>query len=214
MANDTSLKAQDAGEAELLANLLQAWHTDPDFVGPYGVPRDLFLTKDPLGLQTFEELIRRYGGGATKEEILEQLLAIDATLVPPAGEPVRVVKRTYIPESLVPQALEMFARGVRRYSSTAAHNLQNADGGDKLFERWVFPDHGILERDWSRFQAIFSERLQEILRELDTKFSWFESPLARGEEGVSVGVGIYIYKDSPDDQRDWERVSGKALPRH
>ena len=214
LASDGPLKRTSDGDADTLATLLQAWHTDPDFVGPYGVPRDLFLTKDPVGLQTFEELIRRYGDGATKESILEQLVTIDAALVPPLGEPIRVVKRTYIPESMVPQALEIFARGLRRYASTAAHNLQNADGGEKIFERWVFPDDGILERDWTRFQTLLAERLQDIVRELDTKFSWFESPRSRGEDGVSVGVGIYVYKDAPDDQKDWERVAGKPSPRH
>ena len=214
MAADGPLRKSDDGDADTIANLLQAWHTDPDFVGPYGVPRDLFMTKDPLGLETFSELIRRYGDGSPKEAILDQLVKIDAAIVPPSGEPIRVIKRTYIPESMVPQALEIFARGVRRYSSTAAHNLQNADGGERIFERWVFPDDGILERDWTRFQSLVSERLQDLVRELDTKFSWFESPKTRGEDGVSVGVGIYVYRDSPEDQKDWERVAGPTAPRH
>ena len=214
MAADGPLRKSDDGDADTIANLLQAWHTDPDFVGPYGVPRDLFMTKDPLGLETFSELIRRYGDGSPKEAILDQLVKIDAAIVPPSGEPIRVIKRTYIPESMVPQALEIFARGVRRYSSTAAHNLQNADGGERIIERWVFPDDGILERDWTRFQSLVSERLQDLVRELDTKFSWFESPKTRGEDGVSVGVGIYVYRDSPEDQKDWERVAGPTAPRH
>ncbi len=214
LASDGPLRNADDGDPGTIANLLQAWHTDPDFVGPYGVPRDLFMTKDPLGLQTFAELIRRYGEGSSKESMLEQLVKIDAAIVPLSGEPIRVTKRTYIPESMVPQALEIFARGVRRYSSTAAHNLQNADGEERIFERWVFPDDGILERDWTRFQALVSERLQDLVRELDTKFSWFESPRTRGEDGVSVGVGIYVYRDSPEDQKDWERVAGPSAPRH
>jgi transcriptional regulator with XRE-family HTH domain len=214
MANDGPLRKEAEGDADTIANLLQAWHTDPDFVGPYGVPRDLFMTSDPSGLQTFAELVRRYGEGSSMAEMLEQLVTIDAALVPPSGEPVRVTKRTYIPESMVPQALEIFARGLRRYSATAAHNLQNADGGERIFERWVFPDDGILDRDWERFQTLVSERLQDLVRELDTKFSWFESPRTRGEDGVSVGVGIYVYKDAPEDQRDWERVAGRPVPRH
>lgn len=214
LASDGPLSKPEEGDSDTIANLLQAWHTDPDFVGPYGVPRDLFMTKDPVGLQTFEELIRRYGDGSSKENILDQLVKIDAAIVPPGGEPVRVIKRTYIPESMIPQALEIFAKGVRRYSTTAAHNLQNADGAQRIFERWVFPDDGILDRDWSRFQELVSERLQDLVRELDTKFAWFESPRSRGEDAVSVGVGIYVYRDSPEDQKDWERVSGARAQKH
>src|SRR5260221_9716993 len=60
LSDEGELRRSIDTEASRVANLLQAWHTDPDFFGPYGVPRDLFLTRDPLGLQTFNELVRRY----------------------------------------------------------------------------------------------------------------------------------------------------------
>lgn len=201
-------------DAVRIANLVQGWHTDADFVGPYGVPRDLYLEKDPLGLQTFNELVRRYGSGARPDVLLDQLVKVGTAEIPPSGEPIRVVKRTYIPESMAPAAVEVAAKGLRRLSETVDHNLQNAESGERLFERWVFPDDGILERDWERFHALVSERLQDLVRELDTKFSWFESPRSKGEDGISVGVGIYVYRDSPDDKRDWEQLLGFAPNEH
>jgi hypothetical protein len=214
LAEDGPLRRAVDSDAGRIANLLQGWHTDADFVGPYGVPRDLYLVKDPLGLQTFTELVRRYGSGADCDTLINQLLKIDAAVIPPSGEPIRVIKRTYIPESMAPDAVEVAAKGLRRLSETVDHNLQNADSGEKLFERWVFPDDGILERDWERFHALVSERLKELVRELDTKFSWFESPRSKGEEGISVGVGIYVYRDSPDDKRDWEQLLGFTPVEH
>ena len=208
LSEEGELRRSIDTQASRVANLLQAWHTDPDFVGPYGVPRDLFLTEDPLGLQTFHELVRRYCDDVTPAVMLEELVAIDATLVPPEGEPLRVTKRTYIPESMAPDAVEVFARSVRRFSETADHNLEHDSADERLFERWVFPDDGIRDRDWSAFHALVSERLQDLVRELDTKFSWFESPRSRGEDGMSVGVGIYVYRDNQDDQRDWEQMLG------
>lgn len=208
VSDDGELRRHIDVAATRLANLLQGWHTDSDFVGPYGVPRDLFFERDPSGLQTFNELVRRYGGGASARAILRDLAEIDATSVPESGEPVRVLKRTYIPESMAPDAVEVFARGVRRYSETVQHNFAKSDVGDRLFERWVFPDDGICERDWEVFHALVSERLQELVRELDTKFAWFESPQHRGEDGLSVGVGIYVYRDSKRDQEDWEQLVG------
>ena len=208
LSEDGELRRSIDTEASRVANLLTAWHTDPDFVGPYGVPRDLFLTRDPLGLQTFTELVRRYCSDVTASAMLDELVAVDAALVPIDGEPIRVTKRTYIPESMAPDAVELFARSVRRFSETADHNLEHEVAEDRLFERWVFPDDGIRERDWSAFHALVSERLQDLVRELDTKFSWFESPRSRGEDGMSVGVGIYVFRDNKDDQRDWEQMLG------
>jgi hypothetical protein len=140
--------------------------------------------------------------------MLAELVGVDAATVPQEGEPIRVTKRTYIPESMAPDAVEVFARSVRRFSETANHNLVNKTAEERLFERWVFPDDGIRERDWAAFHAMVSERLQDLVRELDAKFSWFESPRNRGEDGMSVGVGIYVYRDSPDDVRDWEQLLG------
>jgi hypothetical protein len=208
LSDEGELRQSMETEASRVANLLQAWHTDSDFVGPYGVPRDLFLTRDPLGLQTFNELVRRYCKDVTPAAMLVELVNVDAALVPPEGEPIRVTKRTYIPESMAPDAVEVFARSVRRFSETADHNLEHETPDQRLFERWVFPDDGIRDRDWVAFHAMVSERLQDLVRELDTKFSWFESPRNRGEDGMSVGVGIYVYRDTQEDQRDWEQMLG------
>jgi len=208
LSEDGELRQSFDTEASRVATLLQAWHTDADFVGPYAVPRDLYLTNDPLGLQTFTELVRRYCTDVTPAEMLAELVGVDAATVPQEGEPIRVTKRTYIPESMAPDAVEVFARSVRRFSETANHNLVNKTAEERLFERWVFPDDGIRERDWAAFHAMVSERLQDLVRELDAKFSWFESPRNRGEDGMSVGVGIYVYRDSPDDVRDWEQLLG------
>jgi uncharacterized protein DUF6502 len=208
LSDDGDLRRSIDTEANRVANLLTAWHTDPDFVGPYGMPRDLFLTLDPLGLQTFTELVRRYCSDVTPNAMLGELVGVDAAVVPPEGEPIRVTKRTYIPESTAPDAVEVFARSVRRFSETAEHNLEHETPEERLFERWVFPDDGVRESDWSAFHALVSERLQDLVRELDTKFSWFESPRNRGEDGVSVGVGIYVYRDTKEDQRDWEQLLG------
>ena len=208
LSDDGELSQSVDTQASRVANVLQAWHTDPDFVGPYGVPRDLFMTIDPLGLQTFTELVRRYCDEVTPTEMLTELIGVDAATVSPIGDPIRVTKRTYIPESMAPDAVEVFARSVRRFSETANHNLELKAADERLFERWVFPDDGIRDRDWQAFHAMVSERLQDLVRELDAKFSWFEAPRNRGEDGMSVGVGIYVYRDSKDDLRDWEQMLG------
>jgi len=194
-------KALDSN-ANRVARVLQGWHNDQEFLGPYGMPRDLFVDVDPSGARTFSELVRRYSGDMPPRAMLDELLRVKAATQVDEGEPVRVLQRTYIPEALAPEVIEVFARGVRRYVETIDHNLREPNPLNKRFERWVFPDDGIREQDWDDFRALVRERLQELIQELDTKFSWYEQPnLQRGDRAISVGVGLYVYRDDPEDEK-------------
>ena len=195
--------------AARVVSILQGWHSDSDFVHPYGAPRPLHFDLDQSGLPTFVDLIRRYSPQADAKQMLQELARIDAIEDVSESAPIRVNKSTYIPEVLAPEAIEGFARGVRRYVSTVEHNLAEPDPDKRVFERWVFPDDGIRERDWDTFRNMAAERLRDLVRELDTKFAWFESPRQKGEDGLSVGVGIYVYRDDPSDKRDWEQLRGQ-----
>jgi hypothetical protein len=192
-----------------VVNVLQGWHSDPDFVHPYGAPRPLYFDFDPSGLSTFVDLIRRYSPQADAKRLLQELSRIDAIEDASGSTPIRVRKSTYIPEVLAPEAIEGFARGVRRYVGTVEHNLAEPDPENKIFEREVYPDDGIRERDWDTFRNMAAERLRDLVREFDSKFAWFESPRQKGEEGLSVGVGMYVYRDDPSDKRDWEQLRGQ-----
>ena len=197
--------------AARVVSVLQAWHSDPDFVHPYGAPRPLHFDLDPTGLSTFVDLIRRYSPQADAKRMLQELSRIEAIEEVSDSTPIRVNKSTYIPEVLAPEAIEGFARGVRRYVGTVEHNLAEPEPEKRVFERWVFPDDGIRERDWDTFRNMAAERLRDLVRELDTKFAWFESPRQKGEEGLSVGVGIYVYRDDASDKRDWEQLRGQFV---
>lgn len=198
---DRLRKALDSN-ANRVARVLQGWHNDPDFMGPYGMPRDLFMDTDPSGAMTFAELVRRYSGDMPPRAMLDELLRVSAAIELEGKEPIRVLQRTYIPEALAPETIEVFARGVRRYIDTIDHNLRAKDPADKRFERWVFPDDGINEEAWDEFRAMVRDRLEELIRELDTKFSWYDRPkTSKGEKVISVGVGLYVYRDDPEHEK-------------
>ena len=57
-----------------VARVLQGWHEDKDFVGPYGIPRSLFYDSDPTESQTFVDLVKRYRAEVPPHEVLEVLL--------------------------------------------------------------------------------------------------------------------------------------------
>ena len=80
----------------------------------------------------------------------------------------------------------------------------------RRFERWVFPDFGIKQVDWEIFRDLVQERLQSVIQDLDTRFTSFERPDEHEEQALSVGVGMYLYKDGDDDSRLFNQNSVKS----
>jgi hypothetical protein len=189
-----------------IARVLQGWHNDKDFLGPYGMPRDLHVDADTSGAPTFVDLVRRYGGDMPARAMLDELLRSKSVVRADDKSAVRVAQRIYIPEGLAPEVIEVFARGVRRYIETIDFNHNVPDPALKRFERQVFPDDGICAEDWDRFRTFVKERLEPVIEELDTRFAWFDSPVKTGRKGLSVGVGVYVYCDDPDEQQSWTRL--------
>ena len=187
--------------ANAIARLLQGWHSDPAFTGPYGFPRDLPFGSDVGSALTFVELTKRYANEIPAEVMRDELLRVNAAVQLPESGLIRVVKRTYIPEEMAPEQVEVFARGVRRYIETIDHNLREKEPGARRFERWVFPDFGIRSEDWEAFTALVNDRLVGVIEDLDNRFAVFERPQGDEQEGLTVGVGMYVYKDEDEDER-------------
>jgi len=210
VGSEDRLKRALESNARALARLLQGWHSDPEFTGPYGFPRDLFFEADPAGAPSFADLVRRYATGLPPKVLLDELLGVQTAVHVPETGMIRVLKRTFIPEDMAPEQIEVFARGVRRYVETIDHNLREKEPSLRRFERWVFPDFGIKPSDWERFRDLVQERLQAVIEDLDTRFTSFERPDEREEQALSVGVGMYVYKDGDDDRSLFERDSGRS----
>lgn len=185
--------------ATAIANLLKGWHTDSKFTGPYGVPRELPFTPAGEAL-AFVDLAADYAPGISPRAILDELLRVRAAVIAPESGLIRVEKQTYIPEKMAPEQVEVFARGVRRYAETIDHNLRQDDASQRRFERWVFPDFGIRQKDWPAFRKLVTERLQDVVQDLDTKFGGFEPPEPAATDAMRVGVGMYLYNDETRDE--------------
>lgn len=200
---DRSQLASNAGD---LALVLQGWHMDPHYLGPYGFPRDLAFDSEPSGAPGFVDLVRKYAGEMPADELLEELLRVKAAVRMEKTGLIRVEKRTYIPEHMAPELIEVFARGVRRYIETIDYNIQESDRQKRRFERWVFPDDGIREEDWGAFRDMVHDRLQEVIEDLDTRFGGFQRPDARTDKSLSVGVGLYLFRDDLEDDKEFART--------
>lgn len=203
---DDKLRKALESNANRVARVLQGWHNDPQFMGPYGYPRDLSFEPEIGGGPCFGDLVKRYSGDMPPRAMLDELLRVKATVQVEETGLIRVQKRTYIPEEFAPELIEVFAKGVRRYVETIDHNIQEQDPSRKRFERWVFPDYGIRVQDWQAFRDLVQDRLQDVIEDLDTRFAMFNRPAGDEHEGVSVGVGLYLYRDDPEEDKlfaDW-----------
>lgn len=187
--------------ANALACLLQGWHNDPEFMGPYGFPRDLAFSGESTSALTFSDLVQRYASGRAPALMLDELIRVNAATHVVETGLIRVLERTFIPEEMAPELIEVFARGVRRYVETIDHNIRARDQDGKRFERWVFPDYGISEDEWDKYRQLVHDRLQQVIEDLDTRFAAFDRPRASEAKVLSVGVGMYVYKDEADDER-------------
>jgi hypothetical protein len=196
--------------ANRAARILEVWHSDTRFLGPYGFPRDLVIDgADPSG--TFAGLVREHSGDMPVRAMLDELLRVGAARLLEGGEVVRVLKRTYIPTEMTPEMIQIFSQAVRRYIETVDYNLSLQEAGSRRFDRVVYPDPEIRLVDVPAFQQEVREYLETVVAEIDYKTSSYQRPIDPDhEKTMSVGVGIYFYQDEPEDKRSLAEVLGKA----
>jgi len=196
--------------ANRAARLLEAWHSETRFLGPYGFPRDLQLDgNDPAG--NFADLVSEFGGGMTPREMLDELLRVNAAKLLESGEVVRVLKRTYIPKEMTPEMVQIFSQAVRRYIETVDYNLSFKDTSSRRFERLVYPDPGLRIVDIPAYQQELREYLETVIAEIDYKTSNYQRvPDDGSERTMNVGVGIYFYQEEVEDKRPLAQFLSKS----
>lgn len=196
--------------ANRAAKILEAWHSDTRFLGPYGFPRDLLIEgDDPSG--TFSDLVRENSGDMPVRAMLEELMRVDAARVVEGGEVVRVLKRTYIPTEMTPEMIQIFSQAVRRYIETVDYNLSLQETKSRRFDRVVYPDPGLRVIDVPVFQQEVREYLETVIAEIDyktSKYQRLDDP--ESETTTRVGVGIYFYQDELEDKRALIDLLGKS----
>lgn len=211
LGDEDRLRRALESNAGRLANVLQGWHNDPEYMGPYGFPRDLEFEQEVTGGPSFADLVARYASDISPQLMLEELMRVGAATIAEESGMIRVLKRTYIPEQMAPELIEVFARGVRRYVETIDHNLGEQDPQKRRFERWVFPDYGIREEDWVPFSDMVRDRLQEVIEDLETQFVLFRRPREGIDRTLSVGVGLYLYKDDLAEDKRFQEMLASLL---
>jgi uncharacterized protein DUF6502 len=186
--------------AGLAASVLEAWHTDAQYLAPYGYPRDLKIDGTDV-VPTFEDLVRRFSTDVPHEILIGELIRVGAARVLEGGQYLRVQKRTYIPTDMTAEMIQIFSQAVRRYIETVDYNVGRGKGLEKRFDRMVYPDDGLRLVDVEIYQQEIREYLESVIQEIDQKSATYPRPARnRGEEAVQVGVGIYFYLEATEDK--------------
>jgi Family of unknown function (DUF6502) len=135
-----ALPAAKGTLARAMIEILQLWHTESEFSGPYGLPLELDFDS-PEG-KSFKDLARMVGSPASPGIILEELINTGA-VIRTAENTFRATSRYYmLQDELSPQKLEYIGMAFSRLASTLQHNSDSTKSG-KILERYVIADRGL-----------------------------------------------------------------------
>ncbi|MET0656814.1 MAG: DUF6502 family protein, partial [Steroidobacteraceae bacterium] len=184
--DDESLLAPpNATNADVIAEVLHIWNTDPNYLGPYGIPLEIDFETTPG--RNLSELIYRADPAVEPAVILEEM--VDGKIISQVGEKhYKASSRSYLfADIMSPKALEYFGRVMADLARTLEYNM--AVGGDrKRLQRSVFPEGGIPADVLPEFEELLKDRSQALLLEIDDWISQNSSEWVDETHMVSTGL--------------------------
>jgi hypothetical protein len=177
-----------------LARILNSWHTDSQFVGPYGIP--LELARHGTKGRTFQDLVHAVDPSTNAAEAFQELLRLGAVSM--SGEThVRVVSRAMIAtEEWSPAQLELFGNSLTRLADTLQFNI-DARNSTKRIERTVIAHKGLPPAVIPKFEAHLREKVSELLVDLD---NWITPHTeAEGPKSPVIGLSVFQFSDPDSD---------------
>jgi len=182
-----------------LMEVLHKWHTDPQFVGPYGIPLELEMNS-PRG-KSFRELVHFVNPGVNASDALDELVRLRAVVM--SGDThIRAISRALKPvEEMSAAQLEFFGNALTRLADTVQFNMDPENSAKRL-EQSVISDHGLPKEIVPVFEKYVRERVMELLFEIDnwlSPYSTKDNPLAEPPE--RIGIAVFQFVDRPPDRK-------------
>jgi len=187
-----------------LMEMLHRWHTDPQFVGPYGIP--LELERVSTKGRSFRELVQMINPAVNDADALEELVRLRAVVL--SGDThIRAISRVLIPvEEMSPAQLEFFGNALTRLADTLQFNMDPKNSAKRL-EQSVISDRGLPKDVLPVFEKYVRERVTELLVEIDNWLSPYSSNDA-GPPPERVGLAVFQFVDRiPDSIPMREKVA-------
>jgi hypothetical protein len=207
--NDGALPPVTKSLAATLSEILNKWHTDPQFVGPYGIPLELEVNSQKN--RSFSELVSVVDSNANAHDVLDELMRFRA-VVWSGDTHVRTISRACIPvEEMSPAQIELFGNALTRLANTLQFNLDRLNA-EKRLERSVISDRGLPISAIPVFEKHVRERVSELLIELDNWLSQYSVEDQQGMGFERVGVAVFQFVEPVADQTSLrERVAAEGI---
>jgi hypothetical protein len=190
--NDGALPVAPKTLTATLSEILNKWHTDPHFVGPYGIPLELEVKGQKS--RSFTELVNAVDGQVPVREVLEELIRL-RTVVWSGDTHVRTVSRAFIPvEEMSAAQLEFFGNALTRLANTLQFNMDRKNA-EKQLERSVISGRGMPRSVVPIFQKLVREKVTELLVELDNWLSPYSADKLPESEFEKVGLAVFQFID-------------------
>ena len=187
------------------SRVLAGWHSDPKYIGPYGVPLEIPYESSAEGMPSFTELVRTYSGDMAPRPMLKELVRVGA-VVELENKTYKAVRRDFEAEALSPELVERLGKVGHYFFSTAAANIEKKEQGSGYFDRRVYTDVGLSPESMREFDSFIKRRGQEFLEELD---NWFVATEKRDKDKVdrrSTGLCMVHYVVNDEDEEDLRKL--------
>jgi hypothetical protein len=205
--NEGALPSADPTMAAVLLEVLQKWHTDPQYVGPYGIPLELEFEASTG--RNVRSLVGMVDSKANPGLILEELIRVGSVVY--SGEKhFRAVSRAFMmPESMSPQQIEYFGNALTRLATTLEHNM-NPRNPEKRLERFVVADRGLPTEAISAFEEYARAKTADFLVDLDNWLIPYSSADSASTERLSTGLNVFLYVEPPKNEAPLRSLMHKS----
>jgi hypothetical protein len=190
--------------AGLISRLIEAWTSEGDFTGPYGIPLD--LEPGLVGPNGFGLLVKRYGEGFDEDLILAEMRRVGAAEFTKKKK-IRLRSRSFIAAKFRPETIDRMGRTLADFAETLEYNLDPDFRKPTRFERRVYTPDGVDAATLLKFRDLVAELGQDFLEKLDNWLSEKEQederriqnrlldPDIRDASKIAkVGVGVFMFE--------------------
>jgi len=200
LENEGALPAADPTLTNILTEVLQKWHTDPLYVGPYGIPLELEF-EVPGGGRCVRNLVAMVNPKVSAGIVLEELISVGSVTY--SGEKhYRATSRYFMmPEPMSAPQIEYFGNTLTRLTETLEFNM-NPKNSTKRLERFVVADRGLPPDVVPKFEAYARDRATELLLDLDNWLTPYSAPGTAEESArIPTGLNVFLYVEPSPDER-------------
>ncbi len=183
------------------SRVLAGWHSDPKYIGPYGVPLEIPYESPGDEGPSFTALVRTYSGDMAPSPMLKELVRVGAVLEL-ENKMLKAVRRDFEAEALSPELVARLGKVGQYFFSTAAANIEKTEQGSGYFDRRVYTTDGLTEESIGLFDAYIKKRGQEFLEELDNWFVAMEKNDKDAEHKKNTGLCMVHYVENEEDEQD------------